>query len=120
MRRSVKRRRRDEATHCSGTSNRDRHLVVGTSRHYGDDVKPADLPQHRVLTRRELGTHYMVHAIECDGTLIHSQIGPYGDGEVEQRVRAYVTSGSASPTTVKTIPPLPGYVWRDGRKRRKQ
>jgi hypothetical protein len=74
-------------------------------------VKPPELPPHKVLTWRELGTNYMVHAIECEGARIHSQLGPYGVGEVEQRVREYVASGSGSaPDTI--IQPLPAvYRW---------
>lgn len=55
-------------------------------------------PAFTVTTRRELGTNYIVYSIRLrDGRVAHEQIGPYAQGEPEQRVREFIDPPPARP-----------------------
>lgn len=53
---------------------------------------------YRVVTRPELGTHYVVHVIVGpDGREVYAQLSPYAAGEVAERVRRHLAPTPAVP-----------------------
>lgn len=77
-------------------------------------------PEFRVYATKLYGAPYTAHSIVlADGRTVHSQLSPYGVGEAEARVRAFLTP---EPLPVRTVKfnnrirspgrPRKGEAWR--------
>lgn len=63
----------------------------------GRSVKTPPLPAFDVRVTPNIGTHYMTHSIYVGGKCIRSQLGPFGAGEAEHYVRAYMAPAEPPP-----------------------
>lgn len=60
-------------------------------------MRPRDLPAFEVRTRKLVGSPYTRHALHVNGVEIHSQLSPYGEAEIEDRVRSYLNPKPVQP-----------------------
>lgn len=69
-------------------------------------MKATALPSYEVRSQRCVGAPYIAHAIYVDGQLIHSQLGPYADGQAEKLVLEHVNGApqSRAPETYSHYP----------------
>lgn len=59
------------------------------------------IPEFRVYATKLQGAPYTAHSIVlADGRTVHSQLSPYGNGEAEARVRAFLTPEPIAPRIV--------------------
>lgn len=68
-------------------------------------------PLFEVRQRKEPGAPYVRHAICVGGVEIHAQLGPYGEVEIEERVRSHL-----NPPAVPPVRDVRGKAGRPGKK----
>lgn len=77
-------------------------------------MKAPTLPEHVVTSAPVPGTFYRAHTIKVAGQIVHSQLGPYSEKEIEDRIRAFV-----NPEPVRAMPAFDakayGYSSKGGR-----
>lgn len=66
-------------------------------------MKTSPLPAFELCQRREFGTNHIRHSIKVAGVEVHAQMSPYGETEIEERVRHHLAGSPPEPSSVFTV-----------------